>query len=69
MNQEQSEIKKLLTEIERTQIALKEMIEFNLLRNDRDAYLLAMAQWGLKGRWGVDEEFTERPTRAEFGLD
>lgn len=58
-----------LAEYERLQGVLKEMMEFNPLRNDRDAYLLALSEWGIKEKWGVDEEFSERPGRADFGLE
>lgn len=58
-----------LAEYERLQSVMKELIAFNPLRNDRDAYLLALSKWGIKGKWGVDEEFSERPQRADFGLE
>lgn len=58
-----------LAEYERLQSVLEELMEFNPLRNDRDAYLLALSEWGIKGKWGVDEEFSERPGRADFGLE
>lgn len=58
-----------LAEYERLQSILKELIEFNPLRNDRDAYLLALSEWGIKGKWGAEEEFSERPQRADFGLE
>lgn len=59
----------LIAEIERLQAALREQIEYNRLRNDRDAYLLTVAEWGLDGKWGVDKEFSERPRPGEFGLE
>jgi hypothetical protein len=59
----------LCAEVRRLQEALGEIIKFNPLRNDRDAYLLAVAEWGLKEKWGVDLEFTERPQLTDFGLD
>ena len=58
-----------LAEHERLQNVLKELIKFNPLRNDRDAYLLALSEWGIKGKWGADEEFSERPQRIDFGLE
>lgn len=64
-----TDIPALITEVRRLQDALEETIKFNPLRNDRDAYLLAVSEWGLKGKWGVDEEFTERPNVSKFGLE
>lgn len=64
-----SNIDELNAKIERQQIALREVMRFNPLRNDRDAYLLAIAQWGLTGKWGAEDEFTEQPQRSEFGLE
>ena len=62
-----------LRQIEEAEIrlknVLKELIEFNPLRNDRDAYLLALSEWALDGKWGEYEEFSERPQRADFGLE
>jgi len=59
----------LVAEVERLQYALQEQIEYNRLRNDKDAYLLAVAQWGITGKWGVDDEFMERPQPKDFGLE
>ena len=75
-----AEIERLRTEAEglraemdrlqnRLQNALGEIIKFNPLRNDRDAYLLAIAEWGIKGKWGIEEEFTDRPRAIDFGLE
>lgn len=58
-----------LAEYERLQSVLKELLYWNPLRNDKDAYLLALTEWGIKGKWGVDEEFSERPDKAVFGLE
>lgn len=41
--------------------ALKELIELNRLKNDRDAYCLHLA------KWGIGEE-DERPSRAKYGV-
>lgn len=65
----QQHLDEINARIERQQIALTEIMYFNRLRNDKDAYLLAMAQWGLTGKWGVDNEFTKQPQRNEFGLE
>ena len=62
-------IQELIAEVERLQAAIKEVMAFNRLRNDRDAYLLATAEWELTGRWGIDGEFTDRPQRGEFGIE
>lgn len=69
MNESKTEIEAQRAEIYRLRSVLRELIEFNRLRNDRDAYLLALAEWGIKGKWGADEEFSERPQRADFGLE
>lgn len=58
-----------LAEYERLQSVLKELLDWNPLRNDRDAYLLALTEWGIKGKWGAEEEFSERPERGDFGLE
>ncbi len=60
---------KLATEVERMNDALEEVIKFNRLRNDLDAYLLAVSEWGIKGKWGADEEFTDRPDLTDFGVE
>lgn len=64
-----TDIPALIVEVQRLQGVLSEMTNFNPLMNDRDAYLLAMCEWGIKGKWGVDLEFTERPVTKDFGLD
>jgi hypothetical protein len=59
----------LLSEIDRMKTSLRELIKLNHLRNDLDAYLLAVAEFGIYGRWGVDEEFTTHPQRKDFGVE
>jgi hypothetical protein len=59
----------LLSEVERMQTCLRELIQLNRIRNDLDAYLLAVAEFGIYGRWGVDQEFTTSPQRKDFGVE
>lgn len=48
-------------ELERAIEALKILLEFNRIRNDLDAYLFDIIQWGLG-------DIQDRPDKSDYGL-
>jgi hypothetical protein len=50
-------------EIERLTTALREVMQYNGLRNDLDAYLLDLCKWALK-----EGDSDEQPRPERYGL-
>jgi len=53
--------------LERALIALEIIQGCNRLKNDRDAYLHAVGEWGMCKEWG--DGFNFKPHPEEFGID